>query len=61
MKYRIVKWSPVLPAIRQPVEGEVFTDLAHAEQAKNKLQKSLPYRCFGVEPIKTDKSIGDSR
>ena len=52
--YRIVKWSPVLPARRQPARDEIFADLAIAERVKEELQRILPYRCFAVEPIKTD-------
>ncbi len=51
--YRIVKWSPVLPAQRTPAIEQDFASLALAEQMKAQLEKEMPYRCFAVEEVET--------
>jgi hypothetical protein len=53
-KYRIVKWSPVLPEQRMRTTDDLFTDIETAEIVKRHFEKVLPYRRFAVEKIETD-------
>lgn len=54
-KYRIVKWSPDQPGKKQPATEDVYTDLAFAERMMAAMEKTMPYRCFAVEPIAPEK------
>jgi len=47
--YRIVRWHPDQPNVRQLASGQTFTEFESAERIKSKMEKYLSTFAFAVE------------
>ena len=56
--YRIVKWWPDRPEVKERATEQVFTNLEFAENIKTVMAKYIPQWCFAVETIKEERPTG---